>query len=377
MRATLAAPALARQAGRFVWLELDFDKPGNQPFIAREGVGYTPTLLVVDPADERQLASHIGGFSVPDLERFLDAGELAYRRAPRAPADSALAKANELLARGQKQEAAAASREALRLGGPQWPGRPQALASLTWALWTAGEAEACAETAAAVAPTLSRDVPFGAVVLAGFASSSMSGDAPWARASAAILEPLAEEAVGLSSVIRDHRFQLYQHLVMAAQARGDTVAAESWGHRWLDDIEAIKPQDDDERSALDIARVDAASEIDEPERVLPALIASEKAMPMNYNASLRLAQMAEAAKRPEEAIAACDRGLLHVSGPVGTSWLWITKANALDDKGDRTNARLALEQALEAAREIGNPHLRENNVNRISKAIADYDKRPG
>src|SRR5580765_13223 len=114
MRATLADTALARHAGRFVWLELDFDKPANQEFISRQRVGYTPTLMIVDPATQRPLASHIGGLSLSDLNRFLDQGERAFQGAPRTPADTALARADELLASGNHGDAAAASRLALR-----------------------------------------------------------------------------------------------------------------------------------------------------------------------------------------------------------------------------------------------------------------------
>jgi hypothetical protein len=57
----------------------------------------------------------------------------------------------------------------------------------------------------------------------------------------------------------------------------------------LAEVDATPPRGDDERSALDIARVDAARVMNTPLRVLPALVASEKAMPNNFNASLRVA----------------------------------------------------------------------------------------
>jgi hypothetical protein len=376
MRATLADPALTSEAGRFVWLELDYDKPVNQPFIARHGVGYTPTLLIFDPADERTLASHIGGVSLAALERMLDDGESAYRRVARSPADSLLALADGLLSSGRSSAAAAAYRAARARGGAGWPQRERALGSLCWAQWTGGESQACAETAAAEAPGLSRGATFGEVVLAGLACSNSGRAEEWGRTSGAILEPLAAEAVAIPAVLRDHRFQLYQQLMGAAEVRSDTARVAFWGHRWLDELEAIQPRDDDERSALDIARVDAASEIGEPGRVLPALLASERAMPQNYSASLRVAQMSVAAQRYDDALAACGRGLEHVTGPVGRSWLLVTRANALDGKGDRVGARQALVDALAAAREIGNAGNRDNNVKRIERALADYDQ-PG
>ena len=148
-----------------------------------------------------------------------------------------------------------------------------------------------------------------------------------------------------------------------------------WGDRWLAMIASTKPANDDERSALDIARVDAASEMEQPARVIPALIASERAMPSNYNASLRLAQMLVAAKRYDEGLAACDRGLAHVSGPIGRSWLLRTKAQAFVAKGDRAAAHRALEEALQNAQKIGTKDSRAHNVQRIAEEIKAIDKR--
>jgi tetratricopeptide (TPR) repeat protein len=371
MRATLDDPALTRQAGRFVWLELNFDGPMNQAFVARRGVAYTPSLYVLDPADERATATHLGGMTLPELNQFLDRGERGYRTRSQSPSDVALARGDALLGRGRFAEAATAYREAFRLAPSDWSERRRAVGSLTWALWVGGEAQACAESAALEAPGMPRDAGFASVVLAGFASTNQGGDAPWAVTARKVLEPLAAEAVAVSSALRDHRFQLYQQLMHAAFARGDTVTVVRWGDRWLDEIESSTPSSENERTALDIARVDAAWAVDEPSRVIPALTASERAMPTNYNASLRLAQMQSAAKRYDEALASCDRGLAHVTGPIGRTWLLETKADALTARGDTTAARGVLEQALEAAQAIGSPSNRDNNLGRIRRAMAE------
>jgi hypothetical protein len=96
-------------------------------------------------------------------------------------------------------------------------------------------------------------------------------------------------------------------------------------------------------------------------------------MPANYNASLRLAQMAVAAKQYDDAIAACDRGLAHVTGPIGRSCVLRTKAQALEGKGESARARPVLEEALKAAREIGLPDARDRNVRTITREIAALD----
>jgi hypothetical protein len=60
MRAVLADASLARYAGRFVWLTLDFDKPENPAFVVSRGVPYTPAFYVFDPRDERAIATQLG-----------------------------------------------------------------------------------------------------------------------------------------------------------------------------------------------------------------------------------------------------------------------------------------------------------------------------
>jgi predicted negative regulator of RcsB-dependent stress response len=371
MRATLADASLARYAGRFVWLELDFDKPANQGFLVRHGVTYTPSLFVLDPKNDRATASQLGGMTVPELTQFLDRGERGVLGNSNTPADAALSRGDEMLGQGRRLEAIAAYREALHLGDMTWPERGRAASSLTWALSSNSDWRSCAETAATESLQMSRGQMFGRVVLSGLACANQGESASWAQSARKTLEPLAEEAIALTEILRDHRFQLYQQLMYSAELRGDKATVAHWGDVWIKELDATQPANDDERSALDVARVDAASAMSDPARVLAALIASEKAMPKNYNASLRLAQMETEAKRYDDAIDACDRGLKHVSGPIGRTWLLQTKADALVRKGDRATARHVLEDALRSAKTIGLKQTRDRNVARISKLMEE------
>ncbi len=371
MRETLADGSLARQAGRFVWLELDFDKPGNQAFVVGRDVEYTPSLYILDPADETAAATHVGGMTLPELYRFLDRGERGVRQRPQRAPDAALARGDALLGRGRPADAAAAYREALRLAAPGSPERARALSALASALLTGRDWQACAETAAAEAPGMARDPAFASVVRTGLSCAGQGGAAPWAEATWKALVPLAEEAVALPAALRDDRFQIYQQLMDSAKERGDSATLTRWGARWLEEIEAATPASDDERTALDVARVDAVSLLGTPERALTALAASERAMPTNYNASLRLAQTAAAAGRYDDALAACDRGLVHATGPIGRTWLLETKAEALAGKGAAAAARRVLQEALRSARAIGSVHVRDHNLQRITRAMAE------
>jgi tetratricopeptide (TPR) repeat protein len=375
MRATLTDAMLLRYAGRFVWLELNFDAPANQAFIARNGVTYTPSFFILDPADEHALATQLGAMNLRELLAFLDRGESGFLAKEKTPANAALAEGDALLGRGESRGAAEKYGEALRLGGRSWPERDHALGSFTWSLMLNRQSQMCAETAAAEAPAMARGQAFGRVVLAGLACIDQAEPSRWADAARSALEPLAAEAIALPATVRDHRFQLYQQLMSAAKTRGDSKTVTKWGELWLRELDATHPANDDERSALDVARVDAASIMGDPERVLPALIVSERAMRTNYNASLRLAQMEIDAKKYDEAIAACNRGLAHVSGPIGRTWLLQTKADALIHKNNFSAAYRVLEDALRAAKAVGVKQTRDRNVEKVMESIRGVEGR--
>jgi tetratricopeptide (TPR) repeat protein len=368
MRDLLAHADLARYAGQFVWLELSFDNPENRPFFTKYGANATPTFFIIDPQDEQVTATQPGAMSLAELMQFLDRGASGVFAKRQTPADAALQRGDALLAQ-HPADAAKVYQEALRLAPAAWPRRELAEASLAGALQDSSQYQQCAETAATEAAHMERDAMFGRTVVAGMWCLVSTDPVPWWESAARKLEPLAEEALSLSTTVRDHRDELYRTLMNLSVARNDHAAAAKWGDRWLAELDAIKPGSDDERSALDIARVENIQVYGDPTRILPALIASERAMPDNYIASLRLAQMEIAAKHYDEAIAACDRGLARAPGANGRAWLLQIKARALGRKGNTAEARRALDEALQAAQAIPNKASRDMNVNSIKKAL--------
>lgn len=375
MRVTLSDPSLLRQAGRFVWLELNYDDEGNQAFLARHGVAWTPAILVLDPSDERVTASHMGGMSLSELKGFLGEGERGFRSAENGKIATALSRGNAAAGAGRYAEATDAYREAVRLGKPGSPERARATDALVGTLLVKREWQTCAETATAEAPGLPRESSFGRIVHVGLSCANVGEDAAWALAARKTLEPLAVESTGIGGLSRDDRFQLYEQLMVAAQLRNAPDENVKWGKRWLQEIDRVVPSSDDERSGLDVARVDVVLLLDEPALALPALEASERAMPQNYTASARLARVAEAAKRHDLALAACERGLLHVDGPIGRTGLLLTKASALDGKGELSRAKETAQLAFQAATAIPNPYNRSNAQKRASDFIAKLESK--
>jgi tetratricopeptide (TPR) repeat protein len=373
MRDLLAHADLARYAGQFVWLELSYDEAENRAVLTKYGAEATPTFFVIDPQDERVAAMQPGAMSLEELTGFLDRGATGVLAKNQTPADTALTRGDALLAQ-QPAEAAKAYAEALRLASATWPERAPAEASLVQALQDSKHWQQCAEAAASAAAQMKRDAIFARTVVGGMWCLASSDPAPWSEEEFGKLKPLAEEALTLSTTVRDHRDAIYRTLMYIAVARHDNKEAAKWGDRWLAELESIKPSSDDERSALDIARVENVQVFGDPERILPALLASERAMPGNYIASLRVAQMESAAKRNDEAIAACDRGLARSPGSNGRAWLLQIKASALMAKGQKTEAHRALEEALQAAQEIPDKMARDMNVGMISNKLKAADK---
>ncbi|HJZ79745.1 MAG TPA: tetratricopeptide repeat protein [Pyrinomonadaceae bacterium] len=376
MRDLLTHADLARYAGQFVWLELSYDEPQNREFLTRYGANATPTLFVIDPRDGLVAAMQAGAMSLPELKQFLDRGAGAVLAKRQTPADVALRRGDTLMAQ-QPAEAAKEYLRALELAPVDWPSRELTEASEVQALQNSRQRQPCAEAAANYAGTMKRDELFVRTVVSGMWCLPSTDPSPAINALAEKLRPLAEEALSLPITVRDHRDSIYRTLMYIEVARGDSSAALKWGERWLAELEAIKPRGDDERSALDIARVENIQIVGDPARILPALRESEKAMPNNYNASLRLAQMEVATKQFDEAISACQRGLARRPGALSQTWLLETEAEALEAKGRSAEARQALQEALTAAERIPGNDSREHNlvmINRMLKASSGQPK---
>ncbi len=83
MRATvLRDAARTRRAGRFVWLEVDTEKPENAAFLEAFPIDSYPTFLVVDPATGKAALKWIGSATAAERPacRWPTAGRRAISR---------------------------------------------------------------------------------------------------------------------------------------------------------------------------------------------------------------------------------------------------------------------------------------------------------
>jgi len=363
VRATvLNDPALAKHAGRFAWLSINGEDAKNAEFVGRLAIEGYPTFYVLDGATGDIALRWAGSLTRSEFERLLDDGERAVRAAAGGAvpagggttpadaiaADAALARADRLLAASKTVEAAEAYAEALRQAPPGWAGRGRALGSRLGALTRSGANEACASLARQEAPGLERGPAFAGVAAAGLACA-MEGpkDAAWRATAIATLEPLVEESLGLESVLADDRSSAYGLLVDLHDARPDAAGARAMAERWMAflDTQGASAPSVEARAALDGHRVAAALALGDPKRAVPALEASERDLPNDYNPPARLTILYRELGRYDDALAA-SRKALDLAYGARKLRIFEARADTLAKRGDAAAARATLEEAV-------------------------------
>jgi tetratricopeptide (TPR) repeat protein len=172
-------------------------------------------------------------------------------------------------------------------------------------------------------------------------------DASWRSRSLRALEPLAREALRVRGLSSDDRAALYDVLTDARWERGDAAGARAMARRWWAFLEADRrnARTAEERAALDGYRVAAAEAMADPARALPALAASERELPGDYNPPARTARLLVDLGRLAEARAAADRALALAYGPRKLK-LYQLAANIEARRADPEAEKRVLDEAL-------------------------------
>lgn len=343
---------LGRHAGRFVWLSIDAEREENAAFLERYPIEAYPSLYVIDPRTGDVLLRWLGSATVAELEALLSDAERAYEGGAQG-AEALLARADRLYGEGSRAPAAEVYAEALARAPEGWDKRPRVAASLLFALWGAGQHPACVEAALKLVPQLPA-VPARATAASMGLSCALSlpRDAPGRAEAVKTLEARVREEVTLATtrdtgIAADDVSGLYQGLVAARGDQGDEAGKQALAAQWAEFLErrAQEAKSAEARAVFDSHRLSAYLEMGAPERAIPMLEASERALPQDYNPAARLAYVYEKLGRYDEAIAANDRALQKVYGPRRIRVLQ-NRADILKAKGDVAGARAALDEAL-------------------------------
>jgi thioredoxin-like negative regulator of GroEL len=370
--------SLQPQAGRFVWLSLDGEKPGNASLSDKLVIEGFPTLFVVDPADERVVLRRLGAATVGQLHQLLEEGRRAVTGGhPGGPlpaaADEAFARADRLYATRDNAGAAKAFEEAIAKAPEGWPSYGRAVESLLAALDSGGECARAARLAQGFYPKLRRSAAAANVVVSGLECALRLPETDGQRAELVRTlegygrESVADPAVPMSA---DDRSSLFGSLMGARQAARDEAGALKTARDWAAflEAEAARAPTPEARAVFDSHRLSVYLELGQPERALPMLEASERDLPGDYNPPARLAVALNALKRWDEALAAGDRALARAYGPRRLRILQV-RADSCAGRGDKPAARAALEQALREAEALPTPQRSAGAIASLQKKV--------
>lgn len=350
-------PAVAPLAERAVWLALDIEKPQNAKARAAYPARALPTFFVVDPKDATVATRWVGGMTVAQLTRFVADGEAAIAAGASPVAEaSALARAERAYAAADYATAAGAFVEALATP----PADPAADArAVEAALFSLSIEERSADGLAVARAALARlgRTTSGASAAAqglGFAlalpESTAGRAAAIAELEAATRAFLDDPAVTMSD---DDRSGLLGTILSARQDAKDEAGAKKAAEAWASFLDgaAARAATTEQRAVFDSHRLSAWLELGTPEKAVPVLEASERALPDDYNPPYRLAVAFNAMKRWDDAVAATARALPRAYGPRKIR-IYTARADALAGRGDLAAAQATLDEALAHARAL-------------------------
>ena len=368
MRAYVFTDAsLKRHAGQFVWLAINTEHAETAAFRRKFPVEALPTFFIVDPFTEKVLLRWVGGATVNQLHRLFDEQSAVWSArlkrpgaaaaaGPRAAADAALARADALYGEGKNAEAAKAYAEALAAAPRDWRSYSRAVEQALFALSSADQPESCAVLALDALPRFGRTSSAGNVAGSGLSCAlQLPKEHPRRAALVNALESASRRIAADTTITMaaDDRSGLYISLLDAredaADSTGRRAVAEAWA-RFLEG-QAARARNSEARAVFDSHRLSAYLELGEPERAIPMLEASERALPDDYNPPARLAVAYKALRRWPEALAASDRALAKAYGPRKLN-IFQARIEIYEGMGDRAAEKKTLEEAIAYAESL-------------------------
>jgi tetratricopeptide (TPR) repeat protein len=366
--------ALARHAGRFVWLNINTDLPNNAVFQEKYPVENWPTFFIIDPREEKALVRFAGSATVAQLEKLFEDGERAYRGEAQGP-EGALARGDALYGAGKPAEAAEAFSQALAQAPPGWSRRGRTVESLLVAHWGAKQYEHCARKAVEELPRLPRSPSLAnATTIAIGCAASMPPENPQRQELLKAFDAKGREALAPPPIDMpaDDRSGLYEAMVEGRAEMGDEAGSKALAAEWIAFLEgeAAKAPNPEARAVFDSHRMAAAMVLNEPMRVVPAIEQSEKDLPGDYNPPARLAVLYRMLGRLDDALAANDRALAKVQGARRLRVL-SDRSTIQAARGEKEAAVKTVEEAIAYAKSLSEAQVSQRQLEALEKKLAE------
>lgn len=364
--------ALARRAGQFVWLSIDTEKRNNASFLTKYPVEAWPSYFVLDPATEKVAVRWVGGATVKQIEKILDDASASVRGREKG-IEEAVSRADKLYGEGKNAEAVREYRGVLSRAPKDWPRYARTVESLLFALQRVHEEKACAETARDAWTRLSRTASAANIAGSGLdCAVGLKAEEPGRTELVAFFTEKSRQILASprADIAADDISSLYEILASERQSAGDPVGRRQVLSERATFLEkaAAEAKNPEARAVFDSHRLGTYLALEEPERAIPMLEASERDLPDDYNPPARLAVALRAMKRYDDALAASDRALAKAYGPRKIGILQ-TRADIFAAKGDPAQARRTMEETLQYAESLPAGQKSDRTIAALKKKL--------
>ena len=352
---------LSPVAGRYVWLEVDTEKPANRAFVEQFPAEALPTLLVIDPRTGQAVRRWVGSATAVELAARLRSTALALTPgAPGTPAQAALARASAADTTGDHAGATGAYRDALDASVPRSLDHGQAVEGLVLRLSQDGDPGSCVQLAREELGHVAPGTALATLVATGLSCAlELPEDDPRRQGALGALEARVAALARDPSVVlmSDDRSSLFETEEGARRARGDLAGARETAIRWAAFLEheAGRATTPEARAVFDAHRLSAYLALGEPERAVPMLEQSARDFPTDYNPPARLAMAYLAMRDSWNALEQARRASSLVYGP-RTLRVLLIRAEAEARVGDSHAARVTLAKAERFVSELPPAH---------------------
>jgi len=371
--------SLARQAGRFVWLSVDAEKPQNAEVVKRLKIPAYPTLYLMDATDQRVALRWVGAPSVVQLHKLLDDGRVAIAGGG-SGLDATVARADSLYAAGEDSSAAVTYQQALKAAPRNWPAYPRVMDATLFALSSSDGNERCVELAADAMTRLAGTTSGANAAVSGLSCAlALPAEHPRRKEWIAQFESRCRTVVKDPSIAlsADDRSGIYLTL---ADARED-AKDEAGRKQTLEDCAALlehaaaEARTPEQRVVFDSHRLSVYRELGQPERAVPMLEASQRDFPDDYNPPARLAMAYRSMKEYDKALAASDKALAMAYGP-RKLLLYDNRADILVARGDSLAAREVLQTAIRDGEALPDGQRPNGRITSLKKRLASMGGSP-
>jgi tetratricopeptide (TPR) repeat protein len=384
----MADPSLAPYVDRFVWLEVDTDKPENAPVVEALPIDVWPTLYVVTATADgvKVEARHLEAASVAQVRELLEQGEQAHLAS--MAKDGTLDRSSPL-GMVQAGDAAVASGDygaadswygkALAAAPADWSRAPATLTKQMRARIKSGDVTGCADLGMTQFQKAAIGMTGQLTLFAQMADQCADVfDEPRARLLRGRLGEVMRKVVDApdSAMSVDEQSDALRVLREMAIELKDNASARSYAIRQRDLLDRAVAQAKTamERMTHNWPRAEVYVYLGEGEKLVPDLERSVAELPNEYDPPARLAWVHEQLGHHDKAMEYAQKALALVYGPRKGSVLRLI-ADIYKGKGDVEGERKARQAVVDHYKSLPAGHRDDEKIEEAEEALADVGKK--